>query len=77
MSQTICYRPLNKGSSLNNISAPSSFRESLEKAFGGWPLRLTDTDIPKLEGMASICSTYQQIIDLIEKYDEIELYSEF
>lgn len=73
-----------KGKSLN-CSFPSSFSESLEKAFGSYPCVLSKDDIPVLRGMAvtgsknmhDSSSPYTDLIKAIEKYGEIRVWSEY
>ena len=79
MSATIYWRPFNNSKILEGIGAPSSFIEDMKKAFDRFPLKLTEDDIPTLKGMIAVDDQgyYQQVLDLIEKYEEIELYAEY
>lgn len=80
MSASIYYRQVKPVSGkLLNTSAPSSFIDSLEKAFGGREPTLTTTEIPILQGMAILWTgmggknPYEQLIEGIQKYGEIEI----
>jgi len=72
MSANIYWIPTNKGGDIKT-SIPSSFIKSIEDTFGKFPIKLNNRDVDILQGMfnASKERSYEQIIELIEKYSEI------
>lgn len=81
MSASIYWRPVNSGHRLS-IGAPSSFIDSLERAFGSRPpITLTEIDIPKLEGMAAATEykefreAYGRLAYALREEDEIEIFA--
>lgn len=63
-----------------SVCAPSSFMETMDKAFDTFPSILTENDILKLEGMAAMnCdgggNPYADLIKAIKKYGVIEVYA--
>lgn len=84
MSATIHYRKTAKADPyLKQVGAPSSFIESLKRAFGGFPVELTESSIPILRGMQAVAGfppnddAYGEVIELIEKFGSIELYASY
>lgn len=86
MSATIFYEPVKQNSKSLDVSAPSTFQDRLAKAFGGdWttvlPRIFGKDDIPTLQGMSATQiednNPYQQMIDLIEKYDQIRVWAQY
>ena len=82
MGATIHYRKTSKvDPHLKCVGAPSSFMESLTRAFGHFPCEVSDAHIPILQGMAALGSKneddnpYLEVIELIEKIGSIELYA--
>ena len=72
MSANITWTPMNKGGNIKT-SIPSAFIKSIENTFGKFPIKLNTNDLDILQGMfnASKEHSYEQIIELIEKYDEV------
>jgi len=73
------WRPVDGGTRLP-CGAPSSFRDSLNKIFGRFPLTLHSMDIPKLEAFAALEKDHREsceaLIDAINNSEEIEVFSE-
>lgn len=85
MSVTIFYEPIEQSNAID-VPAPVTFRKKLAKAFGGdedtiLPRTFNGQDVPILRGMSATQlddnNPYQQIIDLIEKYDQIRVWTEY
>jgi len=82
MGANIHYRRTSKvDPSLEHIMAPSSFIESLERAFG-FPCELGEAAIPVLRGMSVMHADrrhnpYEEVIELIERLGSIELYASY
>ena len=82
MSATIHWRSTAKSDPhLKEVGAPSSFIESIERAFGGFPVELDEKAVPVLRGMTVMYhehpNGYDEIIELIEKHGSIELYASY
>jgi hypothetical protein len=85
MSATIYWRPGKQDNNkyLHNVSSASHFMSTLKNAgIGELPTRLSRHWIPTLNGMVAMCedqekNPYQELIDLLDKYDEIELYAQY
>lgn len=86
MTANIIWLPVNKKENTLNILAPSGFMKDMAKVGLQLPRIINRNDIPKLTGMASVFGSafgddnynpYQQILDLLEKYEEIELKSKY
>lgn len=80
MSATIHYRKTSTVDPyLKCVGAPSSFIQTLERAFGHFPCELSETSISTLKGMSAMTDNqaYEEIIDLIEKFGSIELYASY
>jgi len=83
MSANIYYRQVNpKEQQRLDVGSPSSFLDTLEKAFHTRTPRLSETDLPVLQGMAACWqygddSPYQQLIDAIEQLGVIEVWPEY
>jgi hypothetical protein len=64
-----------------NVSAPSWFIGTMEKAFGHFPCVLSDGSIQTLRGMSATVSgeynPFEELIELIEKLGKIEVYAEY
>ena len=73
-------RPVAKGSDIE-VSSPSSFIESIKKAFDVFPVILNESHIPTLRGMASVRghnkNEYDILLEYIEKFGTIEIYAEY
>ncbi len=83
MSASIFWRPVNSGHQLR-IGAPSSFIDSLQRAFGSRPpITLTETDIPTLTGMAAATEyeefreAYEKLAHAIREEDEIQIFAAY
>ncbi len=76
MGANILYTATKRGTDLT-CSAPSSFIESMNKAFGHFPCDLDESDISTLKGMASCAGieTYDEIIEALEKHKEIRVFA--
>lgn len=81
MSASIMWRPLNQGKHLS-VGAPSSFIESLERAFGSFPLKPYGEDAARvLDGMAAATEykefreAYQQLAAAVREEGEIEIFA--
>lgn len=79
MSATICYIPRSRIKSMNNVAAPSSFIEKIEKLFGRFPLTLSEEHIGDLIVANRVLSDpgISELIEVIEKCGEIELRAEY
>lgn len=84
MSANIHWRPVSKRAGDVPTSLPSSFIQSMEKAFGSQPWRLVESDIPVLKGMAATTNVdafesdpYSFMISKIEATGEIEVWPEY
>lgn len=91
MSASIHYRPTAKSDPyIKGIFAPSSFIESITRAFGAFPCELDESHIPTLRGMAAMCQRtrinaqdlevgdpFSEIISKIEAHGSIELYAKY
>jgi len=78
VSATIHYRNASKSDPVLAVDAPSSFIESLEKAFGSLPIISSGSHVDMLKGMGITShgeSGYQDAIDKIEKLGAIEIYA--
>lgn len=66
-----------------NVGAPSNFLEILEKVFGSRNPQLDESNIEALKGMAAVyniyggVNPYEELIEAIEQYKEIELWAEY
>lgn len=79
MSASINYLPSKK---LHDLPAgsPSSVVESLEQTFGSLPRTFTEADLPILRGMSFAAPRecfWQNIVEAIEKHDEIHVSVEY
>lgn len=82
MSATIHYRKAGKEDPhLRQVWAPSSFIESMRRAFGTFPCVLTSEDVAKLAGMSAMLEgehdPYGELIELIENQGSIEIYATY
>lgn len=84
MSANICWRPVTANKNSLGVNYPSNFIDSLEEAFGVFPVKLSHEEVPILKGMVSVkstksnnCKQYKKIIDLITELGEIEIFAEY
>lgn len=80
MSASIHWRKIkNSPDPRLGVSAPSSFIEAMERAFGGRAWELDAKAVPVLRGMAAVSNdeAFEQMIELIEKFGEIEVYYQY
>jgi hypothetical protein len=84
MSASICYRPVDPKPKTIGAYAPSSFMEAMERAGMQLPCTIGKGAIPVLSGMSATWgkgadspNPYQNVIDAIEKYGDIELWAEY
>ena len=82
MSATICWRPVSKNEKSLGVMAPSAFQEAMSQAGFPLPCDLSQTDIPVLRGMAAAFgrydkrpNPYDEILELLNKYDGISLWA--
>lgn len=77
MGASIYWRPVKPGKSLS-VGGRSAFVEALKLH---QPIRMTAADIPFLRGLAAgnadFANAVDEIIEAIEKHDEIEVYAEY
>lgn len=80
MGQTIYWVPLEEARGSLSCSAPSAFRELLERVFYEFPVRLNDTSLVKLSTLrdAFPCHAEEltELIDAIAKHGLIEVSAE-
>jgi hypothetical protein len=83
MSASIFWRPVNSGHQLR-IGAPSSFIDSLQRAFGSrLPVTLTGSDRPVLLGMAAATEyeefreAYSELARALGEEDEIQVFASY
>lgn len=83
MSATILTRATGKGKPLG-VGAPSSFIETMERAFGNFPVVLNYSHLERLHGMASVKSllvnegeVFERLIEEIEREGEIEVFAQY
>jgi len=75
MSVSFTWRPINPNKGIS-FGTGSSLNSALTTAFGDFPIRLTDKDIPILKGI--IACGHEDLYELIEaisENDEIEINS--
>lgn len=85
MSANIFYRPVEQKRYDLNVWAPSSFLASLSEAFSQFSEQkfvFNESSIPTLKGMAALCkdgggNPYEEMIQAITKYGEIEVWPEY
>lgn len=82
MSATIHYRKVGKSDPyLKNVMAPSAFIESMERAFGRFPVELGSQDICALRGMKAMHNgehnPYTELIEIIERFGLVEVYATY
>jgi len=83
MGSTIYYKQVKpKDKQDLDVSAPSSFIDTMQRGFGDRPWRLDVNSIQVLRGMAAAYSNdydnpFSRLIEAIERLDEIEVWSEW
>lgn len=83
MGATIFYKQVRPKDRIDlEVSAPSSFSDTMRRGFGDPPWRLSSEDAPVLKGMAAsynnACDNpFSRLIDAIERLDEIEVWAEW
>ena len=81
MSDSILWRKVDpsKGEALY-CHAPSSFKASMQRAFGDFPCRLSAENLETLEGMDAVCgdkkTIYSDIATIIRKHGAIDIWNE-
>lgn len=82
MSANIYYQPVETNRHDVYATAPSSFMAAMEKVFG-FPCELDEKSVSQLEAMAAASqwgddhNPYRDLIDGIEKYGRIRVFSEY
>src|SRR5256885_10243310 len=61
---------------------PGLFYTHMERAFGGFPIELTEKDLNKLDGMASTwsdvsVSPYVHLIQAVKRYKAVRIWVEY
>ena len=76
------YWTVKGDNSLNVGGSPSTFIESMKRAFHGMPVTLTMSDLDTLHGMAAVWHSsgedenpFQKLADLVTEYGEVEVYA--
>lgn len=81
MSATLYYRQISNKNKHVRVMAPSSFMRTLDEEFSGPPYRFGPTDVPVLRGMAAgfdgSVNPFRELIELIEKLTDIEVWAEY
>ena len=73
MSCTLMWRPVKPGRSIGD----HALREAIREEYSSFPVRLSAADGPFFRGLrAAGVEGASAVLDLIEKHDEIELYTE-
>jgi hypothetical protein len=78
MSANLYWTPAKRKMFELNISAPSSFMEQMERAFGNRNPSLDSSAIPVLKGMRAanheqLHEAFDELIEAIDKHDIIEI----
>lgn len=78
MSASFCWRPTTpKGGKDLGVDLPTAFKKAMDRAFGqNWPLTLhRDTALPILQGMAAVSEEagFKELIEVLERFDEVEV----
>lgn len=79
MSATICYRIVKPAKSLG-VDLPSGFQETCSRVFGSLPRNFGDGDIPQIQTLMAAFpneSGWLEMLGIIEKYGEIEVFAEY
>jgi hypothetical protein len=80
MGANIYYEPLKRKKQSVRAGARSSFYTTLERVFGSREPQLSASDVPKLEALRDAGDEkdgWQDLIDGIERFDEIQVSVEF
>lgn len=81
MGASLYWEPVKRKRNYLSEGAPSSFMESMERAFGSRTPLLNQGSKPLLKGMAAAdpgrSKTYTELLDALEEYDEIEISAEY
>lgn len=84
MSASIYWRPVAKSRKSVSTYTPSSFIESIRKAFGEFPVKLDTDSLPVLQGMAAVEqmpgngeNPYEQLVEAINQIGSIEVWAEY
>jgi hypothetical protein len=83
MSASMCYRKVeHKNFSMKTVGAPSLFMSFLEEAFGcGFPMRLGSDHLSVIRGLSigaeGMRQSFEELMEIIEKHGEIELWPEY
>jgi len=84
VSANIYWRPVSKNNKSLNVLAPSSFQERMREVGLCLPCTVRQGDASLLKGMAAGYgrekdrpNPFDQILELLEKYDEVELWAEY
>lgn len=80
MSVTVYWRPVDPQKHYLE-AATSSFISALGRAFGPIPVKLSVSQIPKLEGMATMYeykpNPYENLINKIHEFGQVEVWGEY
>ena len=84
MSANIYWRPVSKTNKALNVPAPCSFLDKMRKAGFSLPCSISQNNIDILMGMAigfgnqkDQPNPFREIIELLDKYEAIELWPEY
>lgn len=81
MPAAIYWEPADASKARISCPAPSSFIDRMTKVFHGFPLTLSESDIPALKAMAVMYESkpnpYEELLDILEQHRSIRLWASY